>query len=396
MSLAPTPKRAAIHSLTSLRFIAAALIVLHHSEMKEVLLQLPVLKHLQLDHGVSFFFVLSGFILSYNYQHLPDAAARYNFMLSRVARIFPAHLFFLALFLGMTGYWRAWLVSPWLERLLLNALLLQSWIPVKETYFAFNSLAWSVSTELFFYFVFAALVNRLDKLWPLLLLAASVVIPALAYACVRLRFPDYASAPPNAVNTQGLLYIFPPARILEFFFGVAIYQLRQRIQATVLRIEPHWATLCELTVWGLLLISMAYSEVVSWQIASHSSHVLLEYLGHASSFPCFGLIVLCFSFERGLCSQFLRRRLFVFLGEVSYSLYLCHAMIYTHLGRLNGTFWLKQVVFWICILSVSSLAYLFVEKPLRKLLVSGLSIRPPQPQHIVETTDIAILPPSKG
>jgi peptidoglycan/LPS O-acetylase OafA/YrhL len=53
-----------LDALTSLRFFAAAMIVVHHGH--RVFGSMGLAESLPLDQGVSFFFVLSGFILAYN------------------------------------------------------------------------------------------------------------------------------------------------------------------------------------------------------------------------------------------------------------------------------------------------------------------------------------------
>src|SRR5215211_4335877 len=83
-----TPTR--LDGLTSLRFIAASMIVLSHTT---ILFGLPYawLDPLPLDHGVSFGFVLSGFILAYVYPSLSWQKAP-RFWWARIARLWPAHL----------------------------------------------------------------------------------------------------------------------------------------------------------------------------------------------------------------------------------------------------------------------------------------------------------------
>src|SRR6266576_619369 len=77
-----------IRSLTALRFFAAAMIVVFHSNgtfwtARDVV---------WLSQGVTFFFVLSGFILAYVYPRLDDATAVRRFLILRIARIWPGHL----------------------------------------------------------------------------------------------------------------------------------------------------------------------------------------------------------------------------------------------------------------------------------------------------------------
>jgi peptidoglycan/LPS O-acetylase OafA/YrhL len=103
--------------IPSCRFVAAAMVVAHHARG----FQIPM-PHWALDHGVSFFFVLSGFILSHRYPKLETASAISHFYLLRIARIWPAHVTTLLLAMAL-------LQLPIKPSLIPNALLLQSWIP---------------------------------------------------------------------------------------------------------------------------------------------------------------------------------------------------------------------------------------------------------------------------
>jgi peptidoglycan/LPS O-acetylase OafA/YrhL len=75
-------------ALTSLRFLAAAAIVYHHVMGAWAFPRVPQFHFAQ---GVSFFFVLSGFILTYRYPVLRDWREIRRFWLARFARIWPAH-----------------------------------------------------------------------------------------------------------------------------------------------------------------------------------------------------------------------------------------------------------------------------------------------------------------
>src|SRR5512135_575734 len=102
-----------LDALTSLRFIAAATIVLHHSKGNFGFSE-TAFSNFSLDHGVSFFFVLSGFILAYVYPKLNGPGHAGRFLLARFARIWPAHLFtFAMVFLLFPAPERNWIyVQP--------------------------------------------------------------------------------------------------------------------------------------------------------------------------------------------------------------------------------------------------------------------------------------------
>src|SRR5438309_3517405 len=96
----PAPSK--LHALTSLRFFAAAMIVMLHAQ--GYFGEIPVLGHFVLTQGVCFFFVLSGFILTYAYPAL-DRAGTMRFLVSRLARIVPLHLVALLLYVLILPAW---------------------------------------------------------------------------------------------------------------------------------------------------------------------------------------------------------------------------------------------------------------------------------------------------
>ncbi|HEX6528263.1 MAG TPA: acyltransferase family protein, partial [Burkholderiales bacterium] len=119
---------ARLEQLTSLRFFAALMIVFHHADGMFGIGRSPV----NLGQGVSFFFVLSGFILTYVYPSLDAGREVRRFWLARFARIWPAYLatFLLAfalLFLewdGVTG--------------VAHLAMVQAWLPLSVFYFSYN------------------------------------------------------------------------------------------------------------------------------------------------------------------------------------------------------------------------------------------------------------------
>ena len=106
-----------LNALTGRRFVAASMIVLHHSRR----LHIP-LPELAFDHGVSFFFVLSGFILSYAYPRLESRSAVFRFLAARIGRIWPAHATALLLAIVL-------LHLPLDRTFVAKVLLVHGWIP---------------------------------------------------------------------------------------------------------------------------------------------------------------------------------------------------------------------------------------------------------------------------
>lgn len=122
------PQSRSLYPLTGLRFVAAAMIVLWHISGQ---FGLPpvILGGWPLTAGVSFFFILSGFILTHAHSKMAGGGKPYSFYVSRIARIWPAHVAcFLLLFVlvrnvpetGTSG-------SIWAA--LANIFIVQAWAP---------------------------------------------------------------------------------------------------------------------------------------------------------------------------------------------------------------------------------------------------------------------------
>ncbi len=130
-----------LDALTPLRFVAAAMIVVGHGATLFGFAPGPAALHAA-NAGVSFFFVLSGFVLAYNYPALADRGARQRFFAMRFARIWPLHAFTLlaVVVLLPRAVWVVPGVDPWLAGAL-SLLLLQAWVPVAGYAGAFNAPA---------------------------------------------------------------------------------------------------------------------------------------------------------------------------------------------------------------------------------------------------------------
>src|SRR5438270_7928300 len=131
--------------------------------------------------GVSFFFVLSGFVLTWSTADIP--ARRFWWL--RFARIWPAQALVAALVFVFLMQGRP---PDWPGRAA-DFLLVQSWWPSSDVYFGGNGVSWSLSCEAFFYVVFPALaigIRRLDRRGLAVVGAVLVALLASAPAAAEL------------------------------------------------------------------------------------------------------------------------------------------------------------------------------------------------------------------
>ncbi len=243
--------------------------------------------------GVSFFFILSGFVLTWS--AAPQLAAP-RFWRRRCARIVPAYLLAWLLGILVALAEAGWHADP--VTLLPGTFLMQAWAPATSVHFAADGVCWSVSCELFFYLLFPLLLRagrRLTTpgLWwcGLGLLALGVGVPAL----VR-------SSDPNHFWT----YIFPPARLPEFALGMLAALAVQR--GLRVRLPRPWAAGVALAAAGAACTAPAWGSTVAVTVVPYLLLVVAAAsadLGHQRALP----------------------PLLVTFGAWSYAFYLLHQLV---------------------------------------------------------------------
>jgi peptidoglycan/LPS O-acetylase OafA/YrhL len=298
-------KRPAIPILTSLRFPAAAAIVVYHSF---VALHRPAGVWDFLGSGVSFFYVLSGFILFYNYGTRFD---RGLFWKGRCARIWPLHLATLILALLLIKHRSLWGWNYWPLVLPLNAGLLHAWVPYRGVTLSFNGVSWSLSVEAFFYFAFPWLVALLERRGIAALLGACFAAGLVTVGATELLAPAFAPV----VATFN-----PLCRLFEFVLGMATCRLwlresRRPAAMTLLEIAALVVALAAVVGLAALIPATTVSApVVRWLIVE---------VGAVS----FAFVIWVFAHQGGAFARAGSRPVFVLLGEISFAVYMCHQII---------------------------------------------------------------------
>lgn len=343
------------------------MIVIHHSR-GVLCIPKTFLPQLSLQHGVSFFFVLSGFILAYVYPSLPDRGATIRFLIARFARVWPAHIFALcvALVLGIHE------TNPSLAVGIANAAMVHAWVPTTGFFFSFNAVSWSISTEFFFYLAFPLLILGFNRTWWWKMLLGAALVAAMVAICSAFAIPTYNKAPHDVVNRAGLIYISPVTRMFEFILGMTTAHFWiARTGAS--RSSGVKATVAET---GCVLVCIAAVAFFSDKgaLASAVGANWASYLGHAGAAPAFALLLFVFASQRGAISKLFTHRLAVILGEISFSVYLLHQImirwIVSHRALWDGVSeTLIYAAFWAVLLASSLFAWRFIEAPARRALV---------------------------
>ncbi|EOX3821734.1 acyltransferase family protein [Enterobacter quasiroggenkampii] len=365
-----------LDALTSLRFFAAAMIVLGHGH--GLFGSLGIATTLSLAQGVSFFFVLSGFILTYNYPKLKTFAEVKGFYVARFARILPSHLFAMLLLVIFTGgINQGGLQGAAIAfTAFLHTFLLQSLVPLKDVFLTFNGVSWSISTEMFFYIAFPLLITSLipGKWLKLIILSIAVIM----HLCFGVLWNVSADEGNSQFSLMGLLYINPWVRIFEFYIGVLVCNVYMKTR------DHSWNTSRSSAVFSIAeIMAIIIAVFTMWLsprftgfvgIGEQTGVVLSYYLSKAGSVFSFAFLILIFAYGNGIINKILSAKFFVLLGEISFSLYLVHMSVLVwfqkNLSVFNGLSVTEQVlIFWSISLLTAWFLHRLIELPCRRIII---------------------------
>ena len=174
--------------------------------------------------GVTFFFMLSGYILAYRYAGaIKNSSFSFKtFLNRRIARLLP--IYYVSLLLTLPLTFNEFMNGDrvfYVKKLFVNLLLLQSYIPIGDYYFSFNGVSWSISTELFFYLSFPFLLLFLMKNTKLIKILLALVL-GIIVLCILFLFIE---------NAYYWLYISPFTRVIDFSVGIISYLLTSKYKA---------------------------------------------------------------------------------------------------------------------------------------------------------------------
>jgi peptidoglycan/LPS O-acetylase OafA/YrhL len=342
--LASTQKVANLSALTGVRALAAFWVVaLHFTRFDDRFYDVGVANELVRAGGlgVTVFFVLSGFIMTHVYR----SKFRSNlsllswgeFLQNRIARLYPVHvvsaltMFAFAIVgwhFGFTPHKASFTPSS----VCANITLTQVWFPGVG---AMNGVSWSISAEWFAYLLFPIVYFLLWKSgddWPW------IVAPLALVAC-------------HLAHTHSAL-----AQIsAEFPLGMAAYELQVRKR------RSGFGKSAGIVIILLYLIALYYISYAYYAVGTSLASVLL-----------FSALV----DPTDIFGKLLSTRVLVYLGEISYSIYMWHMVVWVFLRRGLGVVLQVHVVprLWLIglglmlTLVVSSLSYHFVEEPGREAI----------------------------
>jgi peptidoglycan/LPS O-acetylase OafA/YrhL len=310
--------------------------------------------------GVDIFFVISGYLITTLLMMELGEAGKISvlgFYERRARRLLPALLLVMLASLPFAWHYMAPEQLTDFSKSLLYSLFFSSnfyWYFSLQEYGVESALlkpflhTWSLAVEEQYYIVFPLLLFSLHRFLQRYLVA--ILIGALIASMV---FADWMTT-----RDQSFSFYMTPTRFWELLAGglLAIYMLNNPTSGRGLR-------------WQLVMPSIGMAMILASLIyLGYDSH----HPGYVTIVPVLGtVLIILFKNNDEWMTRFLSHPIMVYLGLLSYSLYLWHYPIFAF-GRLaEPEAGISQKAVWLILtLIFSALSYHFVEKPFRKKTLS--------------------------
>lgn len=303
-----------IESLQALRAIAFIAIFLSHCN---IIATGPM--------GVSIFLVLSGFLLTLNYEHKQIERIGFTnslkFTIKIIKKLYPLHLLTLFLMIMYTLFSEG-IIRQMLPKIILNGLLLQAWVPSPEWYLSFNKASWYLSVCMFIYFAFLWLYSKLCKIcdrgrfsiyfcgigWIIIVVVLSSIL--LIMECTGFISQDF---------TKWITYVFPLYRCSDMFMGMMLGKIYCNSENKGKREKSKLFSALE-----IFLIILWFFQIILYR-----KGLFIPSAFRYSVFwiPSSLLTVYLFAMNEGFVTRVLTNKAIILIGNITGIAFLIHQII---------------------------------------------------------------------
>jgi|ERR1017187_88798 peptidoglycan/LPS O-acetylase OafA/YrhL len=330
--------------LTFTRFIAAILVVFFHYGEQTFFYKNSYLQSLFFNgyYFVSYFFILSGFvmIIAYNsFRHINPK----DFYINRIARIYPLYIVALLLTVLYNLIFKIGFVTV---PFILNLFMIQAWIPSQAL--SINFVAWSLSVEIFFYLIFPFLFNFVYKKYSL----KTITIVVILFWLISQIFFHLENSKYPKLNLNFLLFN-PILHLNEFLIGNLAGLFFFRITNSI---NIPYKSILIIVCLMLFCLMLKHPHYLNYRDG------LLAII--------FIPLILLLSLEKGIFNKILKTKVFIFLGCISYGIYILQHPVYIYSIKVFKYLGIEHNFYryLFVLLIISSISYLIIEKPLRRFI----------------------------
>lgn len=336
-----------VEQLTFTRFVAAISIVIFHFGKKSYLFNNEVVQSLffNADVCVSYFFILSGFVMMLAYGNKNFIAPK-DYFIHRLARIYPVYIIailFVVLIQIRTGNLN-------FTGLFLNILMIQAW--VSGHVLSINPPGWSLSVEILFYICFPVVFNNFFKKTEIKKIFLFIILFwILSQVLFLILFPIYQ----EDIHLKEFLKYSPIMHFNQFLIGnlagfIFINNLKNK--------KGNYDVM-------ILILTVLVFFALKTPINFHNGLLAILFIP----------LILFISLNTGLITKIFALKIFVFLGEISFGIYILQFPVFSIISAYSITKYLHvtdvTLAFFIRLILLiifAAISYLYIEKPIRNLI----------------------------
>ena len=359
-----------IPALTGIRAIAVYLIFFKHLNFFSPDLSPDLYLFVnQFYTFLTFFFVLSGFLIYHRYHEISGFNKKniHNYFISRIARVFPILIILISITFFISYYHGTYSTSKGLELYLLNITLLKGFS--SEYYLTGIGPSWSMSVEELFYLLspFLFLFGKsIPKILLLLLLFYAIGI-VLAFTFSRYPFHGFFDGYIFTANTTFF------GRAFEFFCGIFLgFLVKGKYPNFILHRLGKWTQLL-----GLSIISISLLLLFLIAKRKQLDHAIETWEGIAVNniLMPIGIAILYFNlvYSKSFLQKILANKVMVQLGNSTYSFYLLHtSFVLSYIFKFIST---NTFVVFLVMILISLFFSKMVEQPLAAYFRNKFSVK---------------------
>ena len=299
--------------------------------------------------GVYLFFVISGFVFAKTILYKDISVT--SFAIRRFFRIYPLYAFSLVLFYFFVGD------APQKVTFFIRHLFfLNTAVSIKETFF-FNPAYWSLPPEVEFYMSIPLLILLRKKLG-----VKSIFLLFPALLCIKFLIAFMANDPSTTINAFNLLSVHLPGKAPEFFVGIMLFRAYEHSLKTPVHFLYPFLSFASGTC---ILCSLGW-YFVEYGDAGINEYIILK--AFFTVFCAFGYALILYAglilFRKEKASFYPYA---LFLGSISYSMYLFHNLIPLVIAKMGITVG-QRTMYLLCsllVLLMSIACSRYIENPCR-------------------------------
>ena len=208
-------------------------------------------------------------------------------------------------------------VQDFFKKLFCNLLLIQSWINKPDYYFSFNGVTWYLSTYLFLTFITIPILLLLKKINKTQRRNAYLILIAILLFGITVIIVNSISM--NKLDDRFCefwIYIFPPSRIFEYIIGMifGIICYNNKISFKFEKVIFTFLEICTLIMLYMYICNVSKIPHIYNYINNRFNTWIIPVI----------IMIIVFSYHKGLISKILSMKVLVFLGEISMYMYMIH------------------------------------------------------------------------